>query len=290
MYEEGTCKLWHRQGTSTLRQIDIARTEIRRDVQQSNGRSDFGVTIVSTTPTGHEIKDPLWIPAKGFNSSPFLEHVDVIHQFQKNDPNVRFIVRFAPNANVHPQYSFTSREDCWDFMQAITEKTLCASIDVETVKSAATHASAVEAGTETLQIWEDRQNNRRTVKIFRNNLPWDSNALTIVLASLGFSPGTGPDKYEILPSSAMGSASLIPGEDLVIIANDQTQSFYDDYAAHQVRFADFVRGGGAILWEACDIGWANGSMALAGVVLPRHDFAGRIHSTRRRDRADRSDR
>lgn len=168
MYEEGTCKLWHRQGASSLRQIDIARTEVRRDVQQSNGRHGFGVIIVSTTPLGHEIQDPLWIPATGTNSSPFLEHVDIVQQFQKNDPNVNFIVRFAPNANVHPQYSFTHREDCWTFLEAITERTLCASIDVESVKSAATHASAVEAGTETLQIWEDRQNNRRTVKFFRN--------------------------------------------------------------------------------------------------------------------------
>lgn len=168
MYEDGTCKIWHRQGSQSLRQIDITRTEVRRDVQQSNGRHGFGVIIVSTTPLHHEIQDPLWIPVSGVNSSPFLEHVDVIQQFQKIDPNINFMVRFAPNTNRHPQYSFTNREDCWDFMQAITEKVLCASIDVESIKTAATHASAFEAGTETIQIWEDRYTRKRTVKFFRN--------------------------------------------------------------------------------------------------------------------------
>ncbi|KIW08655.1 uncharacterized protein PV09_00610 [Verruconis gallopava] len=168
MYEDGACKLWHRQGTQSLTKIDIARTEIRRDVQHANGRHGFGVIIVSTTPLGHEIQDSLWIPTEGVNSSPFLEHVEVVHTFQRRDPTVNFVVRFVPNTSKHPQYSFTNREDCWDFMQAITEKVLCASLDIETVKSAATHASAVEAGTETIQIWEDQLSSKRTLKLFRN--------------------------------------------------------------------------------------------------------------------------
>jgi hypothetical protein len=168
MYEEGSCKLWHRQSGNTLARIEIARTEIRHDVQQSNGKYGFGVIIVSTTPLGQEIPDPLWIPATGVNSSPFLEHMEIVQAFQKNDPTVNFIVRFAPNANKHPQYSFTNREDCWDFLQAITEKALRASIDIESIKTATTHATAVESGTETIQIWEDRHTNKRTVKFFRN--------------------------------------------------------------------------------------------------------------------------
>jgi hypothetical protein len=168
MYEDGTCKIWHRQGSATLKQVDIARTEVRRDVQQANGRYGFGVIVVSTTPTRSEIQDPLWMPTPGVNSSPFLEHEEIVQQFQRIDPHVKFIVRFAPNTSRHPQYSFTSREDCWDFVQAITEKVLVASIDVESIKTAATHASAFESGMETIQIWEDRQTNRRTLKFFRN--------------------------------------------------------------------------------------------------------------------------
>jgi hypothetical protein len=168
MYEEGTCKLWHRQGAHSLRQIDITRTEIHRDVQHSNGKVGFGIIIVSTTPLGYEIQDPLWIPAAGENSSPFLEHMEIVHAYQRHDPSVNFIVRFAPNANRHPQYSFSNREDCWDFLQAITDKVLCASIDIETIKSAATHATAVESGMETIQVWEDRNSSKRSIKFFRN--------------------------------------------------------------------------------------------------------------------------
>ena len=168
MYDDGACKLWHRQGSRSLRQIDIVRTEVRRDVQQSHGKYGFGVIVVSTTPIRTEIQDPLWIPMAGLNSSPFLEHIEVVQQFQKIDPTVKFVVRFAPNTDRHPQYSFTNREDCWDFMQAISEKILVASIDVESIKTAATHAAAFEAGMETIQIWEDRHTNRRTIKFFRN--------------------------------------------------------------------------------------------------------------------------
>lgn len=106
------------------------------------------------------------------------------------------------------------------------------------------------------------------VKLFMDNLPWDSHAMTNMLASVGFTPGLGPDTYEVLPSGEMGTASLTPGEDLVIIANDQNQGFYDNYARNQVRFASFALGGGSIFWEASDLGWARGSMAQAGVVLP----------------------
>ncbi len=106
------------------------------------------------------------------------------------------------------------------------------------------------------------------VKLFRDNLPWDSNAMVNMLESLGFTEGTGADQYEIISSSYMDSVALIPGLDLVIISNDQIQTFYDNYAANQVKFTNFVYMGGSIFWEACDLGWSNGSMANAGIVLP----------------------
>lgn len=106
------------------------------------------------------------------------------------------------------------------------------------------------------------------VKVFRDDLPWDSSALENTLTSLGFTSGTGPDTYEIIQSDQMATAPLIPGEDLVIIANDQSQNFYNNYARSQVRFTSFVFNGGALFWEACDEGWHNGSMAEAGVILP----------------------
>jgi len=106
------------------------------------------------------------------------------------------------------------------------------------------------------------------VKLFRNTLPWSTNATVSVLESLGFTPGTGEDQYEVLTSDRMADVDLRPGIDLVVISNDQNQAFYNDYAASQVKFSSFVMNGGSLLWGACDLGWSGGQMSAAGVVLP----------------------
>ena len=106
------------------------------------------------------------------------------------------------------------------------------------------------------------------VKLFRDNLPWSNNAMVEMLESLGFTEGVGPNTYEIIPSSQMATEPLEPGKDLVIISNDQNQTFYNNYAASQVRFTNFVYTGGSMFWEACDEGWASGSIVNAGIVLP----------------------
>ena len=130
--------------------------------------------------------------------------------------------------------------------------------DSEGLKSTVVHSLNVGGG----------QGTATHVKLFRDNLPWNSNAMVDMLVSLGFSEGQGPNTYEILTSDQMGSVDLIPGQDLVIISNDQNQTFYNNYAKVQVRFSNFVLGGGALFWEACDNGWASGSMESAGIVLP----------------------
>lgn len=106
------------------------------------------------------------------------------------------------------------------------------------------------------------------VKLFQDNLPWDSNAMVEVLENLGFVEGLGTDTYEIISSSNMSNVNLIPGEDLVIISNDQNQTFYENYYNSQLRFTNFIYMGGSMLWEACDRGWALGSIEDAGVILP----------------------
>ncbi|MFP4548422.1 MAG: PKD domain-containing protein [Fidelibacterota bacterium] len=106
------------------------------------------------------------------------------------------------------------------------------------------------------------------VKLFQDALPWSSNAMITMLESLGFTEGGGANQYEIIPSTDMATVSLIPGTDLVIIANDQNDTFYANYAASQVRFNNFVYTGGSLFWEACDRGWAYGNMVDQGVVLP----------------------
>ncbi|MCX6223809.1 MAG: PKD domain-containing protein [Bacteroidia bacterium] len=106
------------------------------------------------------------------------------------------------------------------------------------------------------------------VKVFMDVLPWDSEALYKVLNLLGFTEGPGPDQYEVFNSTQMKTVNLVPGEDLVIVSNDQTQNFYNSYARNQSKFATFLSNGGSILWEACDIGWAEGSISDAGIQLP----------------------
>jgi hypothetical protein len=106
------------------------------------------------------------------------------------------------------------------------------------------------------------------VKFFKNFNAWGTNRIIPALQGMGFTEGEGPDTYEVLNSAAMATVTLVPGEDLVILHNDQNQAFYNDYAANMVKFASFVYQGGAIFWEACDQGSNGGIMATAGLILP----------------------
>ncbi len=115
------------------------------------------------------------------------------------------------------------------------------------------------------------QDNAVHIIIFRDAIPWGPEVPAVLdqmLEIMEFTEGGGANEYEVLGSSEMATASLTPGEDLVIIQNDQPQAFYDEYAENQVRFLQFVSGGGTIFWEACDLGWNGGSIASAGIVLP----------------------
>ncbi len=106
------------------------------------------------------------------------------------------------------------------------------------------------------------------IKLFRDNLPWSSSAMDSMLSSQGYTPGTGENQYEIIPSTAFDTVTLRPGTDLVIIVNDQTQEFYDRYATNMTKFNQFVQRGGIIFWEACDRGWHYGSILEAGITFP----------------------
>ncbi len=115
------------------------------------------------------------------------------------------------------------------------------------------------------------QENAVHIVIFRDAVPWGSEVPAVLdqmLEIMEFTEGVGANEYEVLSSSDMGTLTLTPGEDLVIIQNDQPQAFYDEYAGNQVRFLQFVAGGGTIFWEACDLGWNGGSITDAGIVLP----------------------
>ncbi|TID26858.1 hypothetical protein E2P81_ATG01320 [Venturia nashicola] len=162
-FEEGTTKVWFRKG-SQLQILPIQHIEVRR-LDRIRGE---GIVVVSKTPSGQDVLDDLWMPSLGTNSCPFLENAEVASTFQRRDKSANFVVCFAPHPEHHPQYSFSSRDDCWDFMQAIADKSLCASLDVESIKSACTHGHAAEGGCATIQVWEDDALGLKTIKLFRN--------------------------------------------------------------------------------------------------------------------------
>jgi len=106
------------------------------------------------------------------------------------------------------------------------------------------------------------------IKLFRDNLPWNCYAMDSMLAQNGFEPGTGDNQYQIYTSEDFDTVTLVPGVDLVIISNDQNQNFYDNYHLSETRINDFIYNGGTVFWEACDLGWAYGSIDDAGITLP----------------------
>ena len=106
------------------------------------------------------------------------------------------------------------------------------------------------------------------IKVFRDTLPWNSQALDDVLVNIGITLGTDENQYQIISSETFDTISLTVGEDMVIIANDQNQQFYDNYYSAQDKINAFITDGGTIFWEACDLGWAQGSITEAGITLP----------------------
>ena len=69
------------------------------------------------------------------------------------------------------------------------------------------------------------------VKVFRDQLPWDSSALDSTLYEQGLTLGHDRYQFYIYYSDMMADVELRPGMDLVIISNDQPQAFYDSYFA-----------------------------------------------------------
>jgi hypothetical protein len=113
------------------------------------------------------------------------------------------------------------------------------------------------------------------IVIFRDVLPWQNVRIEELLKSNGFTAGTGQNQFEIVPSAYMSEWPLTPGFTFLVISNSQTQTFYNNYAANNLRFAGFVFNGGTIFWEACDLGWYNndknstgGDLRKAGVMIP----------------------
>ncbi len=103
-----------------------------------------------------------------------------------------------------------------------------------------------------------RVNDGGPTAVFMDLLPWDSEALFIVLDA-------NEVAYDQYGSADMGAVDLGDYQS-IIIANDQPQSFYDAYVDNAAAFDDFVAGGGYLWFEAAAWGWNGGD--LTGVSLP----------------------
>ena len=106
------------------------------------------------------------------------------------------------------------------------------------------------------------------IVIFQDVDPWSCTAMVDMLEENGFNEGTGENEYEFVTSDEFNGVELSPFNDLVIIANDQTQDFYDELATIDDDINDFIHSGGTILWEVCDNGWSLGDIVSAGIELP----------------------
>ena len=135
------------------------------------------------------------------------------------------------------------------------------------VLQVADEAGSIRSITEQVSVGGGRGTANR-IKLFRDTLPWDSNAMIALFNAIGFVEGTGAGTYETLDSQDMQSVELIPGQDLVVVSNDQPQDFYNNYARNQVKFLNFVDNGGTLFWGASDKGWSGGSIVEAGINLP----------------------
>lgn len=89
------------------------------------------------------------------------------------------------------------------------------------------------------------------VLLVQTSLPWSSNANQQVLSGLNLD-------YTLIGIDRLASTDLTDYQ-MVIIANDQTQSFYNKYAEVKSQLEDHVRAGGVLVIGACDRGWASGN-------------------------------
>ena len=97
-----------------------------------------------------------------------------------------------------------------------------------------------------------------TALVFQDALPWDSDTLQQVLANNGIA-------FDLVGSAEMATIDMADYE-VVFVSNDQSQTFYDRYAASADRFESYVDGGGFLWFGAAGWGWNYGDPS--GLVLP----------------------
>ena len=105
------------------------------------------------------------------------------------------------------------------------------------------------------------------VLLIQSVVPWSSNANEQVLSQIGL----GYEMVDINQAAGMNFSDY----QLIMIANDQNNAFYNGLAGIKSKLENYVSGGGSLLYGACDSGWAVGTHQGAlpgGVVLSGVDY------------------
>lgn len=92
----------------------------------------------------------------------------------------------------------------------------------------------------------------KKVLLVQDVLPWNQKTNEIVLSSLGI-------EYDKVTTQNFLSIDLSM-YDVVIFANDQKFSAYENYEEFKEYMELFASVGGVIIFGACDMGWSDGSM------------------------------
>ena len=104
------------------------------------------------------------------------------------------------------------------------------------------------------------------VLLIQTAQPWDSDADTVVLNSLNYS-------HRVIDMTKVPETN-IEDYQVILIVNDQVQSFYDSYADTYNKFEQYVKNGGVLVFFSCDNGWAEGDLIspLPGGVLSENQY------------------
>ncbi|MFB3897577.1 MAG: kelch repeat-containing protein, partial [bacterium] len=90
-----------------------------------------------------------------------------------------------------------------------------------------------------------------TVLLLQDTHPWDTYSLESVLDANGIF-------YTIASSADIPTINLTPYK-IVMIASDQSSTFYATYLANTAKFDSYVANGGILEFHACSFGWNDGN-------------------------------
>jgi hypothetical protein len=104
-------------------------------------------------------------------------------------------------------------------------------------------------------VWVDPYNGGSNFLIIEDSLPWglDTNEATLTALGAGY-------EYDVTNAATFGAFDLAAhGIKVIIVASDQTTSFYSTLYGEKDKLADFVSAGGVLLAHAADAGWNMGT-------------------------------